>query len=97
MGADSTPRSGGRLIRLRRAMLFAFPYRHAVGGLFAITVILATINAGEPLVLKYVFDDLGVHRNLHTLFVGIAALAVLGALREIGSAASNWLTLNNII
>jgi ABC-type transport system involved in cytochrome bd biosynthesis fused ATPase/permease subunit len=36
------------LHQLRRAVAFAFPYRREVGELFAITVVLAMINAGEP-------------------------------------------------
>jgi ATP-binding cassette subfamily B protein len=73
-------------------MGFAFPYRRAVGGPFVITVVLAMINAGEPLVLKYVLDDLATRRQVHTLCVGIAALVGLGLAREGGTAISNWLT-----
>ena len=80
MAAQSSSLPDGRLHRLRRAVGFAFPYRRAVGGLFAITVVMATINAAEPLVLKYVFDDLGTNRQFRSLFLGIAGLAALGAL-----------------
>ena len=52
-GLQPSEQRGSRLERLRRAIGFAFPYRRAVGGLFAITVVMAMINAGEPLVLKY--------------------------------------------
>ncbi|MHC1766560.1 MAG: ABC transporter ATP-binding protein [Verrucomicrobiia bacterium] len=88
----STVGSGGRLTKLRRAMAFAVPHRRAVTGLFVITVIMAMINAGEPLVLKYVFDELAASRELHALTVGIAGLLVLGFVREVASAGSNWLT-----
>lgn len=92
MPDPSSVPSRGRLIKLRRAMAFAFPYRRGVAGLFVITVIMAMINAGEPLVLKYVFDELAASRELHALTVGIAGLLVLGFVREIGTASSNWLT-----
>lgn len=92
MSELSTVGSGGRLTKLRRAMAFALPHRRAVAGLFVITVIMAMINAGEPLVLKYVFDELAASRELHALTVGIVALLVLGFVRELGSAGSNWLT-----
>lgn len=88
----STVGAGGRLTKLRRAMAFALPHRRAVAGLFVITVVMAMINAGEPLVLKYVFDELAASRELHALTVGIAGLLVLGFVRELGSAGSNWLT-----
>jgi ATP-binding cassette, subfamily B, bacterial len=84
--------SGGWLERLRRAMAFARPHRHAVAWLFAITICLAVINAGEPLVIKYIFDELGSNRNAGPLLSGISGLVVLGIFREIASALSNWLT-----
>ncbi len=92
MGQQTSPRSGGRLHRLRRAMAFAFPYRQAVAGLFVITVFVAMINAGEPLILKYIFDDLEAHRQLRALAYGIGGLVALGVVREIGVASSNWLS-----
>src|ERR1051325_7340332 len=92
MALQSTFQPVSRLARIRRAMAFAFPYRGAVGGLFVITLILAMVNAGEPLVLKYVFDDLASRRQMDTLFIGIAALVGLGLAREAGTAISNWLT-----
>lgn len=73
-------------------MAFAYPYRRQVGALFVITIITAMINAGEPLVLKYLFDDLAAHQKIRTLFIGVAALAGLGLIREIGTAGANWLT-----
>src|ERR1043165_6686710 len=91
MVAQPSPHPPGRLEQIRRAVAFAFPYRRAVGALFVITVILAMINAGEPLVLKYVFDELAAHRQVRTLLIGIAALVGLGLFREIASAGSNWL------
>jgi ATP-binding cassette subfamily B protein len=92
MAPQAIPRSGSRLDRLRRALGFALAYRNAVAGLFAITVVLAMINAGEPLVLKYIFDELGSHRQLRPLLIGVAGLVGLGLFRELASAISNWLT-----
>jgi ATP-binding cassette, subfamily B, bacterial len=73
-------------------MGFAVPYRRPVTWLFLITVCLALINAGEPLVIKYIFDQLGSSRETGPLLVGIAGLVGLGIFREIASALSNWLT-----
>jgi len=77
---------------LRRAIGFAAPYRRAVAWIFLITLILAAINAAEPLILKYVFDALGLPPQTRTLLIGIGALVGLGIFRELANGVTNWLT-----
>ena len=60
---EATPRlvrpdRATRLNRLRRALGFAFPYRCAVLAIFLITLLMAAVNAAEPLILKFLFDGL---------------------------------------
>jgi ATP-binding cassette subfamily B protein len=78
--------------QLRRALGFAFPYRKAVGVLLLFTLALAAINAAEPLVLKYIFDNLSEHPVKRALVIGICVLLGLGIFREVVTAISNWLT-----
>jgi ATP-binding cassette subfamily B protein len=78
--------------RLRRAVRFAFPYRRAILGILVLTLLLAALNAFEPLVLKLIFDSLGEQELPHTLWKGIAMLMALGIFREAATAASNWMT-----
>src|SRR5581483_8065746 len=73
-------------------MGFAFPYRRAVLGILFITLLLAAASAGEPLILKYVFDDLATHRIVRTLLIGIGILIGLGVFREAATAITNWMT-----
>ncbi|MDB6124118.1 MAG: transporter ATP-binding protein [Pedosphaera sp.] len=61
-------------------------------GILFITLILAGINAAEPLILKYVFDSLATDRLMRTLLVGIGILLGLGLFREAATALSNWMT-----
>ncbi|HET7626300.1 MAG TPA: ABC transporter ATP-binding protein, partial [Verrucomicrobiae bacterium] len=66
--------------------------RRSVLAIFIITLVLAAINAAEPLILKYIFDNLAPHRTTHVLFLGIVLLLALGVFREIATAFSSWLT-----
>jgi len=71
---------------------FASPFRKSVTAIFVITLLLAAINAAEPLILKYIFDNLAPKSSTHVLFVGIWLLIGIGVFREIATAFSNWLT-----
>lgn len=92
MDAQTNGANSPRKSQLRRALAFAFPYRKAVGILLLLTLALAAVNAAEPLVMKYIFDNLGGNRSREILIKSIAALLALGILREIVTAISNWLT-----
>lgn len=78
--------------RWRRALRFAFPYRAAVAILLVLTVILAALNAAEPLVLKFIFDHLAEGQGSRFLLWGIGLLVALGIGRELINALSNWMT-----
>ncbi|MDB6059454.1 MAG: transporter ATP-binding protein [Verrucomicrobiales bacterium] len=86
------PDKAGRRDRMRRALHFAFPYRKSVFVLFLITVVVAAVGAAEPLVLKYIFDQLGAGHGIQPVLIGVAWLAGIGLLREAATGVSNWLT-----
>ena len=79
-------------MRLRRALRFAFPFRKAVLGILLITLVLSAVNAAEPLIMKFVFDDLATNKQMHALLVGIGALLGLGIFREVANAFTSWMT-----
>jgi ATP-binding cassette subfamily B protein len=78
--------------RLRRAIRFARPYRRAIAIIAVLTLVLAALNAAEPLVLKYVFDGVSARAELRALQVGAVWLIVIGIFREAAGGCSNWLT-----
>jgi ATP-binding cassette, subfamily B, bacterial len=78
--------------RLQRAMMFAAPYKRAVAVIFVLTLFIAAINATEPMIMGWIFNEIGPGKNLNSLFRGVAWLAGLALGREIFSAFSNWLT-----
>lgn len=78
--------------KFHRAVKFAFPFRHAVAAIAALTIVLAALGAGEPLVLKFIFDALTQHGAVATVLTGVALLVGLGLVREAASSISNWLT-----
>ncbi len=57
-----------------------------------LTFAVAAANALEPLVMKYIFDRLGGEGTLQAVLLGVAMLAGLALLREIGGGFSNWLS-----
>lgn len=78
--------------RWRRALGFAFPFRRSVLVILIITLVLAVINAAEPLVLKYIFDHLAPNSSNRVLLLGIGLLLAIGFFRETATAFSSWLT-----
>ncbi len=85
----TAPRPRGRL---RRALGFARPFRGAVLLILLITLLVAALNAAEPLIFKYIFDDLASNRQMAVLGTGIGLLIALSIFREIASGYSNWQT-----
>lgn len=78
--------------RLRRALGFAAPQYRTVLAITGLTLVLAPVNAAEPLVLKYIFDALGEGTTARGVLRGVAVLLLLGGVRELISALCNWLT-----
>src|SRR5256885_14127436 len=83
---------GARFARLRRAIGFAAPFRKAVFVIFLFPLALAGVNAAEPLVLKYLFDNLTTKPEATILISAVVGLLILGVFRELASGFSNWLT-----
>jgi len=76
----------------RRALAFARSYRGSVLVILALTLLIAGLNAVEPLVMKYLFDRLSAGDAGSAVVVGVGALLALGLSREAVSGFSNWLT-----
>jgi ATP-binding cassette, subfamily B, bacterial len=89
--SQSIPSAAPRKSRWRRALGFAFPYRKAVLGILAITLFLAAVNAAEPLVMKFIIDNLSSSPDLAMLGMGVAGLLGIGLVRELFTALSNWM------
>jgi ATP-binding cassette subfamily B protein len=77
--------------RLYRAVQFALPQRHAIAIIVSLSLIMAVLNAVEPLVIKTVFDGLTAQRE-QMLLLSIVALGGLALVRELFEGAANWLT-----
>jgi ATP-binding cassette subfamily B protein len=88
----SSPTVAHQWQRLRRALGFAFPYRRTVLVIFFVTLVLAALNAAEPLVMKYIFDDLSSKKTARVLADGIGVLIGLSLLRELATGYTNWQT-----
>jgi ATP-binding cassette subfamily B protein len=77
---------------LHSAMRFALPHRNAIIVILLLTVLMAGANAAEPLVLKYIFDDLAKQAAWQVVAQGLLLLTVLAVLREVARGLSDWLT-----
>jgi ATP-binding cassette subfamily B protein len=78
--------------RLHQAVRFAFPQRHAIAIIIALTLTAAGLSAIEPLILKGIFDELTAGQHLRVLVLSILALAGFALLRELMEGIANWLT-----
>src|SRR5690349_14909950 len=84
--------SFGRLRRLHAAVRFALPQRHAILLIVALVLAAAGINAFEPLVLKWVFDQLTEFRQAGAIVTGMLLLLAFAVAREAMDGFANWLT-----
>ncbi|HBG27061.1 MAG: ABC transporter [Planctomycetes bacterium GWF2_41_51] len=71
---------------LSRSLLFT------IAGVLFLILLLAGLNALEPLILKYIFDGFSGANALQIVFKGILLLLGLNLFKEFNSALSNWLT-----
>lgn len=78
-------------VGLYHAIRFALPQKRIITAIVALTLIIAVLNAIEPLVIKSVFDELAA-RQAGVLATSVVALGVLAFLREALDGTSNWLT-----
>lgn len=79
-------------VRFRRAAFFVQSFRWVIFGILTLAFAVAGMNALEPLVLKYIFDEIGGDRRINFLILGLAGLGGLALLREAAAAITNWLT-----
>lgn len=76
----------------RRALAFVRSHGGSILVILALTLVIAGLNAVEPLVMKYLFDRLGAGDAGSAVVMGVGALLALGLSREAVSGFSNWLT-----
>jgi ATP-binding cassette, subfamily B, bacterial len=78
--------------RLRRGLSYLRPFRGAVAAILGLVLVIGALNALEPLILKYIFDELGGGRRWQAIALGVGLLVGAGLLRDGLGAVSNWLT-----
>ncbi|MDD5232265.1 MAG: ABC transporter ATP-binding protein [Syntrophales bacterium] len=78
--------------RMRRGFSFVRAYRSAIFAILVLAFAVAGLNALEPLILKYLFDELGGRLSAVPLMTGLALLLGLIAAREGASSLSNYMT-----
>ena len=88
--SQAVPPERRRLQRLHRAARFAFPHRHAIALILGLVLVVAAINAIEPLVLKFLIDDLAEPTGYEAIITSIAMLAALAIVREVLDGFANW-------
>ncbi|HEY8943104.1 MAG TPA: ABC transporter ATP-binding protein, partial [Polyangiaceae bacterium] len=77
---------------LLRAVLYLRPHAGELTSILALTLVGASCAAVEPLVLKWMIDELGSANSARSLLLGVAALLGVALMREQLAALSNWLT-----
>lgn len=78
--------------RFKRTSVFIKTYRISIGAILILAFAVAGLNAIEPLILKYLFDEIEGNKVVKSLIAGLSALLVLFAVREGAGAFSNYLT-----
>jgi ATP-binding cassette subfamily B protein len=78
--------------QFRRAFVFVRPDAGTAGFILVLTLVLAALNAAEPLVLGLVFDRLAAGAPVDALAWGVGGMLALTVAREGLGALSNWLT-----
>ncbi|TAK06890.1 MAG: ABC transporter ATP-binding protein [Candidatus Manganitrophaceae bacterium] len=73
-------------------MIFVRPFRRVVCFILALTLGGAALSAVEPLVLKYLFDQLGSGGKFQNVGLAVGGLLLLGLGHEAILALSSWLT-----
>jgi ATP-binding cassette, subfamily B, bacterial len=69
------PRNGLQLAR--RSLQFVRPYRRPLCGVISLALVLAALSAIDPLVMKYLFDELERRAGLESLVTIMIGLVVL--------------------
>ncbi|HET9251706.1 MAG TPA: ABC transporter ATP-binding protein [Candidatus Eisenbacteria bacterium] len=74
-----------------RAARLARPFRGHIAAAALATMVLAALQAAEPLLLKHIFDRIGAPDAAKALLAGALLLLGIGVARELGDAVANWL------
>jgi ATP-binding cassette subfamily B protein len=90
--ANAAPMAGTRPSRARRAARLFAGHGRALAAIVGLALLVAALNAVEPLVLKLVFDGLARAHGARPLWNGLAVLFAVGVLREVVTAVASWLT-----
>jgi ATP-binding cassette subfamily B protein len=64
-----------------RSLEFVRPYRRRLAAVLGLALILATLSAIDPLIMKYLFDQLGRPGGAHAFAVAMGSLLVLEVVR----------------
>ena len=72
----------------RRSLQFVRPYRRKLVGVLSLALVLAALSAIDPLIMKYLFDELGRGAGMTAFALTMAGLAVLELAR---AALQAWL------
>lgn len=78
--------------RLKRAFSLAAPKKRNVVLIIILTILVVMAGVAEPLLLKFIFDQLSGEFRINLLIQGIGLLLGLSLVKEIVAAFSNWLT-----
>ena len=76
-----------------RSLEFIRPYRRPLGAVLALALVLAALSALDPLVMKYLFDQLGRPNGAHAFAVAIVALITIEMVRatlQVWLGAWSW-------
>lgn len=80
--------------QVRRVGAFLAPHRGTGFVILALTMVMAGVNAIEPLVLKWIFDllaEIGTRADVASaLAAAVGVLLLVVAVREVLTAGSNW-------
>jgi ATP-binding cassette, subfamily B, bacterial len=85
------PQTGFQLAR--RSLQFVYPYRHRLVGVLSLALLLAALSAIDPLLMKYLFDQLGGggdRRVFALTMVGLASLEVARAVLQAWLGVLSW-------
>lgn len=78
--------------RTRRVFGYGRAYTGSVVVILTLTLMVAAVGAVEPLLMKYLFDELSTGAGARALMLGVGGLLAAGVAREAIGGFSNWLT-----
>jgi ATP-binding cassette, subfamily B, bacterial len=84
--------TAGRLQRLHDAVRFALPQRNAIALILVLVLAVASLNAFEPLILKWIFDELTGGQHPNVILAGLLMLLAFALARELMDGFASWLT-----